>query len=99
MECVGVFKPRYQKLVDKIYPRDANTEGLVISNMDRLTFFAIKSPDKLDRIGAYLLKRSIQHIDKGKTNKVKVATEALDILLVTCHAQVGVLVQLFVLGG
>ena len=32
-------------------------EGLVKGNMDKLTFFAMKSPDKLDRIGEYLEQR------------------------------------------
>jgi hypothetical protein len=32
-------------------------EGLVKSNMDKLTFFAMKSPEKLDRIGEYLAQR------------------------------------------
>ena len=41
-------------------------EGLVKSNMDKLTFFAMKSPEKLDRIGEYLALRLSRYIDRQK---------------------------------
>jgi len=85
--CCGAFKPRYKRLVDSIYPAIA-TEGLVKSNMDKLTFFAMKSPDKLDRIGEYLAQRLSRDVYRGKHGNVIIAMEALDTLLVTCHAQV-----------
>lgn len=55
--------------------------------MDKLTFFAMKSPEKLDRIGEYLAQRLSRDIYRQRYQYVFIAMEALDILLVTCHAQ------------
>ena len=49
----GACKPRYKSLVDGIFPANA-ADGLVKGNMDKLTYYAMRSPEKLDRIGAYL---------------------------------------------
>ena len=32
-------------------------DGLVKANMEKLTFYALSAPEKLDRIGAYLSER------------------------------------------
>lgn len=32
-------------------------DGLVKSDMEKLTFYAVSAPEKLDRIGAYLAER------------------------------------------
>jgi protein EFR3 len=84
--CCVALKPRYKRLVDSIFPADPK-DGLVKSNMDKLTFFAMKSPDKLDRIGEYLAQRLSRDVYRQKYNSVNIAMEALDTLLVTCHAQ------------
>lgn len=84
--CYSAFRPRYKKLVDNIFPTDPR-EGLVRSNMDKLTFFSMKSPEKLDRIGEYLAQRLDRDIYRLRYPYVFIAMEALDILLVTCHAQ------------
>ena len=41
-------------------------EGLVKSNMDKLTFFAMKSPEKLDRIGEYLAQRLSRDVSRNR---------------------------------
>lgn len=48
--------------------RDFNVlqEGLVMSNMHKLTFFAMKSPEKLDRIGDYLAQRLSRDVSRQK---------------------------------
>jgi len=40
--------------------------GLVKANMDKLVFFAMKSPDKLDRIGEYLEQRLSRDIARQR---------------------------------
>uniref|UniRef100_A0A8C4T772 EFR3 homolog A (S. cerevisiae) n=1 Tax=Erpetoichthys calabaricus TaxID=27687 RepID=A0A8C4T772_ERPCA len=54
--CCGPLRPRYKRLVDNIFPEDPN-DGLVKSDMEKLTFYAVSAPEKLDRIGAYLAER------------------------------------------
>ncbi|ELT96778.1 hypothetical protein CAPTEDRAFT_225122 [Capitella teleta] len=83
--CCSAFKPRYKRLVDSIFPADPQ-EGLVKSNMDKLTFFAMKSPEKLDRIGDYLAQRLSRDVSRQRNGYVRIAMEAMDNLLVTCHA-------------
>ncbi|KAH9363514.1 hypothetical protein HPB48_005953 [Haemaphysalis longicornis] len=73
--CCAALRPRYKRLVDNIFP--ANPEdGLVRNNMEKLTFYALSSPEKLDRIGEYLALRYVE-----------ISMEAMDQLLVACHAQ------------
>ncbi|XP_042882962.1 protein EFR3 homolog cmp44E-like isoform X2 [Penaeus japonicus] len=83
--CCSAFRPRYKRLVDNIFP--ANPEdGLVKSNMDKLMWYAMTSPDKLDRIGDYLAHRLYRDINRRKTGYVIISMDALDQLLVSCHA-------------
>lgn len=45
-----------------MYPQD----GLVKSNMEKLTFYSLSSPEKLDRIGEYLYQRAARDIYRKK---------------------------------
>ncbi|XP_071276949.1 protein EFR3 homolog B-like isoform X2 [Agelaius tricolor] len=84
--CCGALRPRYKRLVDNIYPEDPE-EGLVKSNMEKLTFYALSAPEKLDRIGAYLSERLTRDVARHRYGSVRVAMEALDQLLLACHCQ------------
>ncbi|XP_074641716.1 protein EFR3 homolog A-like [Tubulanus polymorphus] len=84
--CCVACKPRYKVLVDNIFPVNPQ-DGLVKNNMEKLTFYALSSPEKLDRIGDYLAKRLSHDVHRHKIPFVFIAMEALDQLLVACHAQ------------
>lgn len=62
-------------------------DGLVRSNMDKLTFYSVSSPEKLDRIGEYLAQRVSRDIYRHRNPMVIIAMEAMDQLLLACHAQ------------
>ena len=83
--CFGKFQPRYKRLVDNIYPADPR-QGLVKANMDKLIFYALSSPEKLDRIGAYLAKKLNRDVERRRFGLVFITVEALDQLLLACHA-------------
>lgn len=83
--CVGNLRPRYRRLVDNIYPADSR-QGLVKANMDKLIFYALSSPEKLDRIGAYLAKKLNRDVERRRLGFVFITVEALDQLLLACHA-------------
>lgn len=83
--CVGNLRPRYRRLVDNIYPADSR-QGLVKANMDKLIFYALSSPEKLDRIGAYLAKKLNRDVERRRFGFVFITVEALDQLLLACHA-------------
>lgn len=83
--CFGNLRPRYKRLVDNIFPADPRS-GLVKSNMDKLIFYALSSPEKLDRIGTYLARKLTRFVDRKRYDFVTIAMEALDLLLMACHA-------------
>uniref|UniRef100_A0A1B6CQ90 Protein EFR3 homolog cmp44E n=1 Tax=Clastoptera arizonana TaxID=38151 RepID=A0A1B6CQ90_9HEMI len=89
--CLGCFsctcmRPRYKRLVDNIFP-PIPQDGLVKNNMEKLTFYSLSSPEKLDRIGEYLYQRACRDLSRKRTGFVLIAMEAMDQLLVACHAQ------------
>eukprot|EP00105_Crassostrea_gigas_P001528 XP_011413750.1 PREDICTED: protein EFR3 homolog B isoform X5 [Crassostrea gigas] len=87
--CCGCWEvlrpPRYKRLVDSIFPANPQ-DGLVKNNMDKLTFYAMTTSEKLDRIGMYLEQRLSRDISRHRIGFVFVAMDALDQLLVACHA-------------
>ncbi|XP_053301514.1 protein EFR3 homolog B isoform X4 [Pleuronectes platessa] len=84
--CCGALRPRYKRLVDNIFPEDPE-DGLVKANMEKLTFYALSAPEKLDRIGAYLSERLSRDVARHRYGYVCIAMEALDQLLMACHCQ------------
>uniref|UniRef100_A0A673M3A4 Uncharacterized protein n=1 Tax=Sinocyclocheilus rhinocerous TaxID=307959 RepID=A0A673M3A4_9TELE len=62
-------------------------DGLVKANMEKLTFYALSAPEKLDRIGAYLSERLSRDVARHRYGYVCIAMEALDQLLMACHCQ------------
>ncbi|UXI21548.1 hypothetical protein NH340_JMT07491 [Sarcoptes scabiei] len=83
--CCSPFKPRYRRLVDNIFPSN-HEDGLVKSNMEKLIFYALSSPEKLDKIGAYLAQRIGRDLSRHRIGFVFIAVDAMDQLLVTCHS-------------
>lgn len=41
-------------------------DGLVKNNMEKLTFYALSSPEKLDRIGEYLFQKASRDISRKR---------------------------------
>ncbi|KAM3958163.1 protein EFR3 homolog stmA [Aphomia sociella] len=84
--CCSALRPRYKRLVDNIFPASPQ-DGLVKSNMEKLTFYSLSSPEKLDRIGEYLFQKASRDIYRRRHGFVIIAMEAMDQLLLACHAQ------------
>lgn len=59
--CCSALRPRYKRLVDNIFPA-LPQDGLVKSNMEKLTYYSLSSPEKLDRIGEYLFQKASRDI-------------------------------------
>ncbi|XP_058474631.1 protein EFR3 homolog B-like isoform X3 [Solea solea] len=93
--CCWALRPRYKRLVDNIFPEDPE-DGLVKANMEKLTFFALSAPEKLDRIAAYLSERLTRELNRQRYGFVSIAMEALEQLLLACHCQsINLLVESF----
>uniref|UniRef100_H3AV57 EFR3 homolog B n=1 Tax=Latimeria chalumnae TaxID=7897 RepID=H3AV57_LATCH len=87
--CCGALRPRYKRLVDNIFPEDPE-DGLVKANMEKLTFYALSAPEKLDRIGAYLSERLSRDVARHRYGYVCIAMEARwrDLVLVFVHCEI-----------
>lgn len=83
--CCSALRPRYKRLVENIFPVNPE-DGLVKSNMDKLIFYSVTSPEKLDRIGDYLYQKATKDINRKRYKLVEIAMEAMDLLLKACHA-------------
>uniref|UniRef100_A0AAV2L737 IQ motif containing B1 n=1 Tax=Knipowitschia caucasica TaxID=637954 RepID=A0AAV2L737_KNICA len=93
--CCWALRPRYKRLVDNIFPENPE-DGLVKANMEKLTFFALSAPEKLDRIAAYLSERLTRDLHRHRYGYVQIAVEALEQLLSACHSQsINLLVESF----
>ena len=91
MSCGGgipVFKPRYKRLVDNIYP-DNPEDGLNNANMQKLMWYVMTSPEKWDRIGEYLASRINKDLSRKypRYGLVIIGMEAMDQLLRGCQPQ------------
>lgn len=84
--CCSALRPRYKRLVDNVFPAYPQ-DGLVKSNMEKLTFYASSSPEKLDRIGDYLAQKTARDLARHRMEFVKLAMEVMDQILVACRAQ------------
>lgn len=83
--CFGNLRSRYKRLVDNIFPSDPS-QGLVKSNMEKLTFYALQAPEKLDRIGEYMYMKINNHLYRKRFGYVYIAMEAMDHLLLACRS-------------
>uniref|UniRef100_A0A8C2ZGY0 EFR3 homolog B n=1 Tax=Cyclopterus lumpus TaxID=8103 RepID=A0A8C2ZGY0_CYCLU len=64
--------------------------------MEKLTFFALSAPEKLDRIAAYLSERLTRELNRHRYGYVCIAMEALEQLLLACSCQsINLLVESF----
>ncbi|KAI1297895.1 Protein EFR3 -like protein B [Halotydeus destructor] len=62
-------------------------DGIVKSNMEKLSFYARNQPEKLDRIGDYLTARVARDLGRHRIGFVMIAVEAMDHLLIACASQ------------
>lgn len=58
----------------------APQDGLIKNNMEKLTFYSLSSPEKLDRIGEYLFQRASRDIYRYATKKRDVITSFVSVI-------------------
>lgn len=83
--CLGNLQSRYKRLVNNVFPSNPS-QGLVKSNMEKLTFYALQAPEKLDRIGDYIVQKINNYFYRKKIDYVYIAMEAMDHLLLACRS-------------
>ena len=82
--CCSPCRPTFKRHVDGIFPADPR-DGLVKNKMETLVYYAIKSPEKLDRIGEYLETRIGRDIYRNRRGLALIGMEAMDGLIKSCH--------------
>merc|ERR1712223_1845128 len=86
--CCSPCRPAYKRHVDAIYPAAAE-DGLVKNKMESLVYFAMTSPEKLDRIGEYLAYRISRDVNRSRKEFVFIGVDAMDQLLKSaCHVRI-----------
>uniref|UniRef100_A0A914I6P1 EFR3-like protein n=1 Tax=Globodera rostochiensis TaxID=31243 RepID=A0A914I6P1_GLORO len=83
--CCASCKQRYKRLVDSIYPRQPPFDAPLGANMQKLTFYSISHPEKLNRIGIYFIQRLTRDLTRQRFAEVKVTVDAMERLLKSCH--------------
>ena len=84
--CCSPCRPTYKRHVDNIFPA-LPEDGLVKNKMETLVYYALTSPEKLDRIGEYLAQRIGRDIYRARKELVLIGMEAMDQLLSACHVR------------
>jgi len=85
--CCSPCRPAYKRHVDAIYP-EVPEAGLVKSKMEALVYYAMTSPEKLDRIGEYLAQKVGRDIYRNRKELVFIGSEAIDQILSACHVRI-----------
>lgn len=55
--------------------------------MEKLTFYVLSSPEKLDRVGEYLYQKVSRDIYRKRNGFTVIGVECMDQLLQACHSQ------------
>ena len=63
--------------MDNIFPVDPQ-DGLVKGEMQKLTYYALTNPRKLDRIGNYLAEYLKYYVDHRRYDFAKIAMKAME---------------------
>ena len=92
--CNRLYKPKHRRQVDRIYPSDPKNDKPIRAEMDKLVYYSMAHPEKLDRLGVYLsdiLEDAIYRKQQGWT---KISIDAIEALLRACQApQINLFVQ------
>ncbi|CAL8100820.1 unnamed protein product [Calicophoron daubneyi] len=65
------------------------------TNNQKLIYYCLHQPDKLDRVARYLLKRLSQDVNRRYDLHMYISIEAINMLIKACHGQRPVLAQVF----
>lgn len=92
--CNKLYKPKFRRQVDRIYPGDPKVEKPIRAEMDKLVYYSMAHPEKLDRLGSYLSDILEDAIYKKQNGWTKISIDAIEALLKACQApQINLFVQ------
>uniref|UniRef100_A0A0K8T3U5 Uncharacterized protein n=1 Tax=Lygus hesperus TaxID=30085 RepID=A0A0K8T3U5_LYGHE len=83
----SVFKPKHKRLVDKIYATQKGSTEVTLNNMDKLTYYSINYPEKVNKVATYFHEKIMKQIKKKKYQHIDVSLQALDVLLSSSPTQ------------
>ncbi|TGZ46329.1 hypothetical protein CRM22_011138 [Opisthorchis felineus] len=88
---IGPCRPKWMRMVDNLYSGNPQEPH----NQNKLIYYCLHQPDKLDRIAKYLYKRLAQDVHRRYDPYMYIAIDAINVLLKECRCQRLVLAQEF----
>ncbi|OAF70521.1 hypothetical protein A3Q56_01734 [Intoshia linei] len=80
------FRSKYVRLIDNIYPVNSENNPLNKQNLEKLTFYSMRQPQKLDRISRYLLYRLLLDTRVYRYKSALISIDITDHLLGACRS-------------
>ncbi|CAF2697079.1 unnamed protein product [Rotaria sp. Silwood2] len=90
--CGHYLVPRYKRLVNNIFPQNPE-HGLDKNNLERLRFYALVKPEKLDKSVRYMSQRIARYLDHRNRPYVILGIKAMDDTMKSCYQQLNTFVD------
>ncbi|AMD18577.1 HBL325Wp [Eremothecium sinecaudum] len=93
---VSLFSPKHQKLVNQCYPTGRTPDKKPKSSETSYLLYYVNSRrTKLEKVGAYLVKRTTTDLNHRRIGNVMVTLELLDKIIVSCKENLNVFLKEF----
>ncbi|CAF1394908.1 unnamed protein product [Rotaria sordida] len=91
--CCGYYLvPRYKRLVNNIFPQNPE-HGLDKNNLERLRFYALVKPEKLDKSFRYMSQKIARYLRHRNRPYVILGIKAMDDTMKSCYEQLNTFVD------
>ncbi|CAM4938667.1 unnamed protein product [Rotaria socialis] len=91
--CCGYYLVRrYKRLVNDIFPQNP-LHGLDRNNLERLRFYAVRKPEKLDKAFRYLCEKISRYLNNRNRPYVILGITAMDDIVKSCYQLLNIFVD------
>ncbi|CAF0935787.1 unnamed protein product [Didymodactylos carnosus] len=85
--CCGYYcVPRYKRLVNNVFPQNPQA-GLDKNNLERLRFYAVVKPEKLDKSFRYMAEKVARYLRHNNRQYVILGVKAMNDTMKSCYQQ------------
>ncbi|CAF3755419.1 unnamed protein product [Adineta steineri] len=91
--CCGCYLvPRYKRLVNNVFPQNPQ-HGLDKNNLERLRFYAVVKPEKLDKSFRYMAEKVARYLRHRNKPYVILGIKAMNDTMKSCYQQLNTFVD------
>ncbi|CAF0850627.1 unnamed protein product [Adineta ricciae] len=91
--CCGCYLvPRYKRLVNNVFPQNPQ-HGLDKNNLERLRFYAVLKPEKLDKSFRYMAEKVARYLRHRNKPYVILGIKAMNDTMKSCYQQLNTFVD------